>query len=86
VSKLFEHDESWFAETELGQAPLPGSPAYKEPVKITHPRSTLNNEGDFWPANPHSLRELQDERTGRTKLKDTIKDPVLRRMLDLEEE
>ena len=85
MPKLFEHDESWFAETEEGKPPIPGSPAYKKPVKITHPRSTLNNEGDFWPANPHSLREMRDERMGRTKLKTTIQDPVMRRLLDLEE-
>ncbi|HUU40494.1 MAG TPA: hypothetical protein VMW42_06125 [Desulfatiglandales bacterium] len=84
MPKLFEHDESWFAEVEEGKTPQPGSPAYRE--RVGHPRSTLNNEGDFWPTNPHSLREMQDERMGRTKLKDTIRDPVLRRMLDLEEE
>jgi len=76
--------DHWFRETEEGRPPLPGSPAYREPVG--HPRSTLNNEGDFWPTNPHSLREMQDERMGRTKPRDTIRDPVLRRMLDLEEE
>ena len=84
MPKLFEHDESWFAETEEGKPPIPGSPAYREPVG--HPRSALNNEGDFWPANPHSLREMRDERNGKLKPKELIRDPVLRRMLDLEEE